>query len=184
MRAWLLFLPVLSLLTSGCTAMLWQHTDWDCHPAPQPRVELFNATREKDVLVVYDEKSDRSKVIRRRAYLLRHNEKRIINQWQPVFVTPASVGRLEPIPTFFSVNDATNPPPYFAVVATNAMSFTLFTNQVPLGIHDLPWYQDPMGQRERAICAPVAVTIDAAIVAGIVYGALLYYTDGNFLYPP
>ena len=87
---------VLSVLVSGCetardysvTHKVWSYEEWRhfAGPAPEPHLALFETANRNDILVQYDEMSDTSGRIRRRAYLLYPNLERIQEKRRPEFV--------------------------------------------------------------------------------------------------
>lgn len=80
-----ILLLLLPLMTGGCTGLLWYNTDWTDKPAANPDLHLFQVERQKDLLVVYDEYSERNKAVRKRAYLLYKNQQRV-EQGQPLIL--------------------------------------------------------------------------------------------------
>ena len=67
----LLLLPL--IFGSGCaTQALWDNENLEAvkEPADKPNLRLFDAKRHDDLLVVYDEYSERSNGVRTRAYWL------------------------------------------------------------------------------------------------------------------
>ncbi len=170
----LLFL--IPALAGGCTNMLWQKTDWDCYPAPDPQLRVYDATRQKDLLIVYNEFSERTKSTETRAYFLRKNQQRVALKEEPHFVSTNLTRQLTPIPVF--QEPQTNfPPPFYVVVSSKAAAFTIYSNQV-VNLYDLPWYPDNAGRLDRALFGPAAVTVDivggTVIVVGGIYCWLRY----------
>src|ERR1700722_10201519 len=107
MRYCLWLFPLL-LMSSGCTNMLWQSSDWDCKPANNPNLLVYNVARQKDLLVVYNEFSERNKAIHTRAYLLYKNQGRVALQKRPYFVSIKLARGLPSVPIFQSPQISTN----------------------------------------------------------------------------
>jgi hypothetical protein len=165
-------LPLL-LLTfgSGCaTKALWTNGNLeDCRePASPVNLHLFDAKQKNDLLVVYDEYSERSNKIHTRAYWLDENQSRVDQQRAPHFVNTGLTGHLPSVPVFYgSTSNGTDlTPTFYAVVATNNESFTLYSGDREIGSHDLPVYNDGKGRVEKVALTPVAVTADLSIVGG------------------
>ena len=102
---------LVQLLTSGCvTHKLWtesQLDEWN-EPAGDPNLRVFRDELQKDLLVSYEEFSDRRETNRVRAFFLYKNQKQLQSQGRPHFVNPDSSRNLTPVPVFFS--SPTNPP--------------------------------------------------------------------------
>src|SRR2546427_5891046 len=98
---------LLSVLVSGCetardysvTYKVWNNEEWRhfAGPAPDPHLALFETANGNDILIQYDEMSDTSGRIRRRAYLLYPNLERIRENKRPDFVKPAPANGVKPI---------------------------------------------------------------------------------------
>ena len=169
---------LLPLLTCGCaTNALWNKTQLDAwnEPADNPKLQLFDASRQKDFLVVYDEYSERHDSTRTRAYLLNQNEKRVAQGRKPHFVSAQRSRELPPIPVLQTLPAAnTNfAPAVYTVISTNKQSFTIYSNEQRTN-HDLPVYNDGWGQTDRIALTPVAVTADLSIVGGILGCYFIY----------
>jgi hypothetical protein len=173
MRRCLLLFPLL-LISGGCTGMLWQNTDWDCKPDSTPNLRVFDAASQKDLLVVYNEFSERTKTIHTRAYLLNKNQNNVVLQKHPHFVSTNLAGNLPPVPVFQTPPIITSlSQPLYVVAPTNAVGFMVYSNQTSIGSFDLPWYSDRTGQIERIALSPVAITVDVVIVGAAIYFVIL-----------
>jgi hypothetical protein len=165
----LLLLPL--LLGSGCmTAKLWDNGNLEAwkQPAIDPHLHLYDAKSRPDVLVVYDEYSDRHDTTHTRAYWLNESEKRVEQGHAPRFVSPSDAQGLATVPVFCSPPDESRSrPPFYALVATNHQSFTLYSENGQISSHDLPTYNDGQGKVEKFLLTPAALTADATIVGGI-----------------
>jgi hypothetical protein len=164
---------LLPLLTSGCaTNALWNKTRLDAwnEPADDPRLQLFDASRQKDFLVVYDEYSERHDSTRTRAYFLNQSEKRVVQGRKPHFVSAQLSRELPPIPVLQTLPLANTsfPPTVYAVISTNKQSFTIYSNEQRTN-HDLPVYNDGWGRTDRIALTPVAVVADLTIVGGFLF---------------
>src|SRR5690242_1656594 len=87
----------LAIFTSGCaTEKLWNEQSFKEPSAKNLRL-AFDAQR-KDVLVCYEELSERAANPKPRAYYLFQNEKHTREGRKPSFVSPALAEKLTPIP--------------------------------------------------------------------------------------
>ncbi len=174
--AWMLAL--LPLVLTGCaTSALWGNRDFR-EPAKPPELELFQSADTTHVLVLYDETSDTSERISRRAYWLRLGEKTKPNPYRPFFVPPQQSQGLLPLAVFESAT--TNlpwPTKLCAVASTNDIAFTLFSEGRSPATYRLPVYQDPAGRSKRILLTPLAVAADATIVGGYIF--LWWWSEGN-----
>jgi hypothetical protein len=170
----LLLLTLILTSSSGCaTHALWSSSGLDAlnQPATDPHLALYYGKSKKDLLVVYDEFSERNESIHRRAYWLEENRRRTEERECPYFVSQRLARGLAGVPVF-SAASATNRLPFdqpetlFAVVATNNVCFTLFSGSAEIDSHRLPVYDDGTGQTKRILLTPLTVTADAAIVGG------------------
>jgi len=173
-------LPLL-LLTfgSGCaTKALWTNGYLeDCRePASPVNLHLFDASQKNDLLVVYDEYSERSDRIHTRAYRLNENQSRMAQLRAPHFTNTNLTGNLPSVPVFYeSTSIETNlTRTLYAVVATNNQSFTLYSGNREIGSHDLPVYNDGWGRVEKVAMTPLAVTADLTIVGGYLGCCFIY----------
>ena len=170
-RIFFLLLPL--LLSSGCTNLLWQNTDWDCRPASQTNLQVYNAAQKQDLLVIYDEVSDRTLAVHTRAYWLHQNQQRVVAQKRPHFVSPNLASQLAAVPIFQAPPTGTNAPgPLYIVAPKFDLTFTVYANQMADGTYGLPFYKDRVGQAERFFFSPVAITVDAALVGTVIYFGL------------
>lgn len=165
----LLLLPL--IVTSGCaTRALWTKTNLDDfnEPADDSSLRVFNAKRQKDWLVVYDEYSERSDSIRTRAYFLNQNQKRIEQRRRPDFVGTNSMRGLERVPVFPATNvTGTNlTPSFFILAGTNNLSFTLYDGNHAMGAYTMPVYNDGKARAVRMALTPVTAVADITLVGG------------------
>jgi hypothetical protein len=170
---------LLPLLTCGCvTHKLWtesQMDEWN-EPAGNPNLRVFHDEQKNDLLVTYEEFSDRNETDHARAFYLYKNEKRLQAQHRPHFVSLSASHGLKPVPLFF--NTPTNPPDLYCMTAeTNRASFTIFSAGKPADSCDLPMYDDGWGRFERIGWTPFAVTADLTIIGGYL-GCVWIYADG------
>lgn len=170
------FLPLtlLLLLQSGCTYALWTNGNLVAYkePAQDPDLHLFQPKRPGDFLVVYDEHSERTDAVHRRAYWLNKNQARVEKQKAPIFVRRNRARRLNAVPVFYSMPNVGPVKGVYAVCDTNQESFTLFSDNRQIGSYDFPVYHDHWGNVEKVALTPVAVTADVTVAGGIV---ALYY---------
>jgi len=182
----LLLLPL--GLACGCaTQQPWTKAgldDWNT-PADKANLRLFDAKSRGDFLVVYDEYSGWNDSVRTRAYFLNQNDKRILHDRAPHFVSTNLAGCFPAIPV---VADVSRPKPLgtnqiqklSAIMATNEPSFIIHSGNQELGSHQLPVYQDLKDAYEGAASTAVKTTVkttgEAALVVGAFggYMALMY----------
>lgn len=168
------FLPLLLLtLGSGCaTNALWNNGNLEAikEPASNVNLHLFDSKRQNDLLVVYDEYSERNDGIHTRAYWLNENETLMKQRHAPHFVNTNLLRDLPSVPVFSQrLSSETNlMQMFYAVVATNQQSFTLYSGNHEIGSHDLPFYNDGKGRVEKIALTPIAVTADLTIIGGVV----------------
>jgi hypothetical protein len=165
------FLPLLLALAGGCaTQALWDTGTFDAckEPAGNLNLRLFEAQPQTNLLVIYDEFSERNDAVHTRAYWLNENQPLVDQRLRPHFTRTIAMRNLRAVPVFYDpIPAAMNlPPGLCAVVATNKESFTLYRASRAIGSHDLPVYNDGKGQVERIALTPVAVTADITIVGG------------------
>lgn len=172
----------LLLLSSGggcATQALWENGNLEAvkEPASNLNLRLFAAKRQNDLLVVYDEYSERQDGIHTRAYWLKENQTRVDQRRSPHFASPRLMCNLSPVPVFYSATGETNwTLGNYAIVATNRQSFALHASDGTTSGHDLPTYNDGKGRVEKIALTPVAVTLDLTIVGGYLF--LLAWSEG------
>ena len=120
---WLLLTLCQAVLLSGCTSALWDKGQFArCHwPANPPNLRLFYSEPAKDVLAEYDEDSEGTRKVQRRAYWLEPNALAITAGRQPRFVSLTNTQDLVAVPV---TDKLASPPPsaykgLYAVVSTN-----------------------------------------------------------------
>jgi hypothetical protein len=172
MRAWPWIIAWgLPLLANGCaTNALWNKAPLDAwnEPASNPNLCLFDVSRRKDFLVVYDEYSERHDSVHPRAYFLYHNQKRVTQGQKPRFVNTRLSRELPPVPIFQNPPEpSTNSPPtIYAVVSADKQSFAIYSGQGKTAF-SLAVYNDGRGQIYRIALTPIAVTADITVVGGV-----------------
>ena len=168
-----LFSPLLLALAGGCvTQTLWQNDRLEAckEPADKLNLRLFEGGPQTNLLVLYDEYSERNDAVHTRAYWLKENQPLVDQHLRPHFA-PAGAGRnLPAVPVFYDpIPVGTNlPPGLCAVVPTNRQSFTLYLDDRAIGSHALPVYNDGNGRIEKIAMTPLAVTADLTVVPGVV----------------
>lgn len=174
MRRTFPMLLLLPLLTGGClTHRLWTESrldEWN-EPAATPNLRLFRDDRRGQLLVVYDEFSERREAVRPRAFFLEENK----NPQHPKFVSLRASNELPPVPVF-SAAPAGSAAPLFAVT-TNAVGFTVFSGDGKSAVYSLPVYDDGTGLWKKIAWTPVAVVADLTIIGGYL-GCVWIYTGG------
>jgi hypothetical protein len=163
-------LPLLACVSGCATRALWKETNLDAfnEPADESSLRVFNAERQKDWLLVYDEYSERSDSVRTRAFFLNQNQKRIEQRRRPDFVGTDAMRGLKRMPVFLAANvPGTNLPPLFFILAvTNNLSFTLYEGHHAMGAYAMPVYNDGKARAVRMALTPATVVADLTIVGG------------------
>jgi hypothetical protein len=172
-------LPLLLILflESGCTYSLWTNGNLDAYkePAPTPNVRLYESQKKNDILVVYNEYSERNDSTHTRAYWLNKNENRVKDNRTPAFARKNSVDHLPPVPVFYSLPEMPESNRnLYAVCNTNFNTLALYSGNREIGSYALPIYKDRQGTVEKVALTPVTVTTDAAMVGGYVGLFVLY----------
>ena len=168
---WLLLTVCQAVLLSGCTGALWEKERFArCHwPANPPNLRLFYSEPAKDVLAEYDEESEGTRTVQRRAYWLEPNALAIKAGRQPRFVSVTNTQDLVVVPVS---DNLANPPPsayqgLYAVISTNGQSFSLCLGEKEPTVYGLPVYYVGSGQRaKQALLTPFAVATDLTLVGG------------------
>jgi hypothetical protein len=160
------------LALCGCTTTeLWTETNLK-GPSGEPQLRVYDSPRHNDFLVVYNEGSDRDGRVRRRAYYLNRFEERGVRS--PKFVAPGRAKGLDPLPLLepqAGLSVQTNSG-LSVVLETNHVEFAIWNNGRELGVYRLPEYRDPADSPRKFFLTPVALAIDAVILAAI--AGLLY----------
>jgi hypothetical protein len=172
-----LFSPLLlGLAGGGCmTKALWENGDLEAYKEPTDKINLrvFEGPQ-TNLLVLYDECSERSEAVHTRAYWLNENQPLVVQHLRPHFTAASSKDHLPSVPVFYGPlpGGTTLPVGLSAVVAVNRHSFILCKNNRAIGSYDLPVYNDGKGRIEKIALTPLAVTADATIVGSCI--AYLY----------
>lgn len=165
-----LLLPL--LLGSSCaTKALWTNGNLEAwnEPADDTSLRLFQSANRKDLLVVYDEYSERSGATHTRAFWLNKNEERLEERRAPRFVSAHSAHDLSPVPVFKLLREPSEPPMFYALFTTNQESFALYSGAAEINSYNLPSYNDGRGKLEKAALTPLAVTADATIIGSLLW---------------
>src|ERR1035438_1574295 len=106
--AWLLLTLCQAVLLSGCTSALWEKERFArCHwPANPPNLRLFYSESARDVLVEYNEASEGTTKVQRRAYWLEPNALAVAAERQPLFVSVTNVHDIVVVPITESPTNA------------------------------------------------------------------------------
>lgn len=174
----IVYLLLLPLLGNGCaTRHLWTDSaldEWN-EPAPNPNLRLFDDERRHAILVMYDEYSERRSTTRTRAFFLEPNQASLAQHTRPRFGKVDVARNLPSVPVLSSM-PLVPPESLYAVAITNSAAFTVFSDECELGSYELPVYNDGVGQVERVALTPVAVTMDATVIGGVLGITYLYAT--------
>ena len=157
-------------LQTGCTVALWKDTGhWDaCKTPAQPnQLQVFEDPRKKDFLVVFEQESERTDAVRKRAYYLYASESDIERRKRPHFVSVRNSTGLAQVPVFQSADARTLGKP-FIVSANDDIRFVLHSKDGEVTSHMLAVYSDKIGQTERIALTPVAVVVDATVIGAII----------------
>jgi hypothetical protein len=169
------------LLLCGCaTSALWSNRDYK-GPATEPDLALYESAASGDLLAVYKEVSDRNGKMRRRAYYLNEFERAGTSR-KPSFVRPKQSQGLPSVPVFLAESgEAVTNEGLYAVVATNQVEFTVWSNNRKLSSYSLPEYPDGWDRTKKVILTPFAVLADAVIVASVVgfVAGMIYLGNGS-----
>ena len=190
---WMLLLLAMAAVPGCATHALWEDADlgtWH-EPSSDSTLRLFHWNKPWDLLVLYKETTEPHNLTHTRAYLLHKNESRIERQRRPEFVTVNSLDGLEAVPVFFGTNSAVGSPgpPLYAILSTNKVWFTIYSDDRATGSYSLPVYHDGLGKMERIALTPLAATADVTIVGGAIgaYAGYLYaeaVANGSVGLPP
>lgn len=171
---WLILTLCQVVLLSGCTSALWEKERFArCHwPANPPNLRLFYSEPARDVLAEYDEVSEGTTTVQRRAYWLERNALAVASDRQPRFISFTNAPGLVVVPV---TDNLAAPPPsayhgLYAVVSTNGQSFSLGLGQKEPTVYGLPVYYAGSGQRtKQVLLTPFAVATDLTLVGGVVF---------------
>jgi hypothetical protein len=146
------------------TGRLWQERDYVV-PSPDPHLAL--AQTSQGILVQYDASYERDGDLRRRAYYLEPNLRRIATGQKPVFIDAAKAGTQTVIPIFpyFAANAPL--PEMYAICSPNHSTFTVYRRGEVLGPCDLPVYKDQRETTAQMALTPLAAAGDASVVAAV-----------------
>ena len=155
------------------TGHLWDETGGANHsePAPHPNMRMYETANQKDFLVLYDEVHVNDVVIKRRAYLLMANEKRIEAGHSPHFLSAPDTASLQPVTILTNSTAETNVVPAAGLVAVlqpDQRHFSLVSNGSEIGFYYLPAYVNKGDRAWRIAATPFTAAADVVIYAGIV----------------
>jgi hypothetical protein len=159
------------ILGNGCvTKHLWESSEFENwnHPTANSDLRIYEAKSKNDLLVVYNEYSERHDSTRARAYWLNENQKLVENRHMPHFVSTNSAANLTAIPVYSSSANLVNLPQPFVITVTNGQSFTLYSKDRAHATYDLPFYNDQKGKVEKFALTPLATVADVTIVGGVI----------------
>ena len=168
----LVFGMFLLILGNGCaTSALWKNDNLEAfnQPNSNPNIRIFASKTHSDMLVLYDEYSERKDAAHTRAYWLNENEKLLEQRHMAHFVSTNSIFSLTPIPVMpATTNHIDSPPPPYAQIEFDQQSFTLFLDDhSQAGPYNLPVYNDGKGKVEKFALTPLATAADITIVGGL-----------------
>jgi hypothetical protein len=181
---WFLLIVCQAVLLSGCTSALWEKERFArCHwPASPPNLRLFYSETARDVLAEYDEASQGTTAVQRRAYWLEPNARAVAAGRPPRFVSLTNAQDLVVVP----VTDNPASPPsaadrgLYAVVSTNGQSFSLCPGQKEPTVCGLPVYYTGSGQRvKQVLLTPFAVATDVTIIGGVLFVMVFSHAEAD-----
>ena len=168
---------VMAISLMGCETVqkysisynLWSNGEMSsfAEPASEPRLALFANQRGENVLVQYDETSEKNESVRRRAYFLEPNAARIAQHDKPRFVDLQAAATMNPVPQTQMQASVTNVVPGQTPVtawAGNGRDFSLLRNGAVDGPYALPVYRESNGTLIRVALTPFAVAGDTVMV--------------------
>jgi hypothetical protein len=184
--AWLLIVA-LTPLAAGCDTMRdstmtgrwWDAAVNRCLPAPKPNLKLYRTLDRDDVLVTYDELREKDDSIRRQAFFVKPNVRKLEEGKRPKFISPAKVAALKLIPVAEAGN--TNPPASEIVwvkISEDSQEFTLVWHGADLGPYALPVYADRGSAVRRAVFTPISGAGDlivVVVIVGLAVGVVFLY---------
>ena len=181
--SWFILTLCQAVLLSGCTSALWEKERFARYhwPANPPNLRLYYSEPARDVLAEYDEASEGTTTIQRRAYWFEPNALAVAAEQQPLFV---SVTNVQDLVVVSVTENVTRLPPsayqgLYAVVATDNLSFSLCPGQKEPTVYRLPVYFTGSGQRvKQVLLTPFAVATDLTIVGGVVC-LIVCYVEAN-----
>jgi hypothetical protein len=189
---------VMAISLTGCETVkeyslsykLWSNSEMSsfAEPASDPRLALFANRGGEDVLVQYDETSEKKERIRRRAYFLEPNTERIAQHKKPRFVDPQGIATMNPVPQSQTRAGVTNVGPgqtSLAAWSENGRDFSLLRNGEVEGPFALPVYRESNGTLVRVTLTPFAVAGDTVMV-GMVAAVIAFIgaCEGGFFVSP
>jgi len=189
---------VVALAVSGCqstrdvsvTYRLWHRQDGQQFNEPEvdSQIVLYQNVRRGDVLVTYNEGSDRDSTTRRRAFYLNENIHHLQDGTKPHFVRTNQAAGLPLVPSALVGTPTSSLGPGLAVLlATNgpALSFTLVVNGMSAEELRLPAYRTGKGTVSNVMLTPFSVTADATMAALFVavIAAVAYAESGVRICP-
>jgi hypothetical protein len=161
------------LFLGGCTSALWKQETFArrFQPANPVNLELFYSESRKDILVAYDETTDKDTKVERRQYWLERDNITVNRERKPHFVSARAAEGLKKIPVEEEAPAGTAGKEDLVVVARQDDDFfTLYSGGEKLDPYKLPAYPDPSRRAKQVLLTPLAVTLDATII-GAVMGA-------------
>ena len=175
---------VMAISLTGCESVkecslsykLWTNDEMRsfAEPASDPRLALFANPGGEDVLVLYDESSEKNDRVQRRAYFLEPNAERIAQHKKPRFVDPQAAAAMNPLPqthTRMWLTNVAPGQPSSAVWSENGREFSLLRDGQADGPYSLPTYRQTNGSLVRATLTPFAAagdTVMVGVVAAVV----------------
>ena len=151
---------------------LWSNSDMTsfAEPASEPHLALFANRLGEDVLVQYDETSEKNEQVRRRTYFLEPNAESIAQHKRPRFVDPQAIAAMDPIPQSQTLAGVTNAAPGQTSLATwsaNGWEFSLLRKGEVDGPYALPIYRDSNSTVLRVTLTSFAVAGDTVMVGAV-----------------
>src|ERR1700722_2612085 len=180
----LLIVACTALWLTGCesvqdatlTGRMWEATGNDHRePAGNPNLGFYQTINHDDVLVRYDEEVESNGRIKRRAFLLWANEKKLSAGQRPSFLSAAKASKIQSQPLqIISISDtnAIAREDLQAIIAPDGRHFTLVSKGKDIGAFCLPTYGTVTtgGKVTRALLLPATVAGDVTVYSAIVGG--------------
>jgi hypothetical protein len=205
-KEWTAVLMAVLLMTSGCetgypslTCAVWKSESLrNFHePADDPRVAVYVSKQPRDLLVAYDEVSERRNHLRRRAFYAEANLARLQAGKRPRYVSVSRTNGLQllPVGTFSAVAGEVPGPGMpggdgvpagaAAWISADGRTCLLVTEAGERLEFELPTYVLPGATALRVALTPLAVVGDTAAAAAVVaFVVAVSLAASGFTYSP
>lgn len=161
------------------TYKLWDNRTFSQfnEPSTSGNVQIFQAAPGGNLLVAYDEISEKNDRVHRRAFFLNANLAKLEARQKPRFVNPRKCANLDELPLVQASANASNAAPASLaapVLSADGQQLTFFNVEHQQVTIELPTYETSGGPVLRVLVTPLAVTGDVVMV-GVVVGVVAAY---------